>query len=368
MSKKTKISLIVIIVLFIAGMALYPTIKQHLSQQEDPPAGQTAQSKNSGGAGKALNVMATVIKPTNLTDVFRTKGILIPNEEVSLSFEASGKITDIYFQEGTTIKKGQLLAKVNDLPLQAELKKLLAQKPLAEDRVYRQKSLLERDAVSKESYESINTELEKLYADIELVKSKIAQTELRAPFDGVIGLRQVSEGAYATPTTIISNLTSISPLKIEFSVNERQARDIKEGTKLNFVLENDLNVYNATVYAVESKLDEKTLSLKARALYPNPQGKLRPGHSAGIEIKLKEIQETIAIPSIASITEMGRDLVYIFKGGKAKQIVITKGLRTASSVQVLDGLQTGDTLLVSGVMQLREGLPVVVDQLVDNVQ
>ncbi len=124
--------------------------------------------------------------------------------------------------------------------------------PLAQDRVFRQKSLLAKDAISQEAYESVTTELEKLKADIELAKARIAQTELRAPFDGVIGLRQVSEGTYASPTTIVSKLTKISPLKIEFSVNEKQANDIKNGTPLTFTLENDKNAYQATVYAVES--------------------------------------------------------------------------------------------------------------------
>jgi len=363
MSKKTKIILIIVIVLFIAGMALFPTIKNSLS------SGQDSGSSPGGGGGKGasarapLNVNARILKYENLNNVFYAKGILIPDEEVDLSFETSGKITDIYFKEGTTVKKGELLAKVNDKPLQAEWKKLEAQVPLAQDRVYRQKALLAKDAVSQESYESVNTDLEKLMADIELIKARIAQTELRAPFDGVIGLRLVSDGAYASPTTIVSRLTKISPLKIEFSVNETQVNDIKPGTPLTFTIDNDQNTYHASVYAVESKLDKTTFSLKARALFPNPGGLLKPGRSANIEIKLQEIRNTIVIPGLSTIAEMGRDIAYIYKDGKAHQVVLTKGMRTASSVQIIKGLNAGDTLLTSGVMQLRDGLPVVIDYL-----
>lgn len=363
MNKKTRIILIVIIVLFVVGMALYPTIKDKLFGDE---VGGLIENIQTNRQNKALNINALVIKYDNLNDVFKTTGILIPDEEVDLIFESSGKITNIYFHEGTYVNKGQLLAKVNDKPLQAELKKLEAQLPLAQDRLYRQKQLLEKDAVSQESYESVNTELEKLKADIELVKSRISQTELRAPFDGVIGLRQVSEGSYASSSTIIARLTKISPLKLEFSVNERQANAIKAGTELNFMLVNDLDTYKASVYAVESKLDETTLSLKARAIYPNPGGRLKPGHSAAIEIQLREIKNTIVIPSISTVAEMGRDIAYIYKDGRAKQVIVRKGMRTESSVQILEGLHVGDTLLTTGVMQLRDGMPIKIDYFVEN--
>lgn len=353
--------MLAVIAVLIAGMALYPTIKRSFTGSNDgneAPAGKPG----NGQKRPPLNINIKVLGYETLQDIFRTKGVLIPDEEVALSFETSGKITKIYFREGSSVRKGELLAKVNDSPLQAELKKLEAQLPLANDRVFRQKSLLAKDAVSQEAFESVSTELDKLKADIELVKARIAQTELRAPFDGVIGLRQVSEGAYASPSQVISTLTKLSPLKIEFSVNERQANDIKAGTKISFNVENDLNTYEAPVYAVESKLDEKTLSLKARALYSNPGGKLKPGRSANIEIQLSEIKNAIVIPAIASIAEMGRDIVYVYKSGKAQQVEIKKGMRTSSSLQVIDGLQSGDTLIISGVMQLRDGMEVVINK------
>lgn len=365
MNKKTRIILIVVIVLFIAGMAFYPKIKELVSGG-DESAVPTASVRGGGGRNNPLNVNAQILKHENLTDVFRATGLLIPDEEVDLSFETSGKITEIHFKEGSNVRKGQLLAKVNDKPLQAELKKLEAQVPLAQDRVFRQKSLLAKDAVSQEAYESVNTELEKLMADIELVKTRIAQTELRAPFDGIIGLRQVSEGTYASPTTVISRLTKITPLKIEFSVNEAQANEIKAGTPLKFMIDDDATQYQANVYAVESNLDRLTLTLKARALYSNPGGRLKPGRSAKIEIQLRELKNALVIPSLSTVTEMGRDIAYVYKDGKAHQVTLRKGMRTSAAVQVLDGLNVGDTLLVTGVMQLRDGMPVVIDNYVSN--
>ena len=194
-----------------------------------------------------------------MTDEFTTTGVLLPDEEVDLSFETSGKIVEINFEEGTPVKKGQLLAKVNDRQLQAQLQRLVSQLKLAEDRVFRQDALLKRDAVSKEAYEQVKTDLATLNADIEIVKANIELTELRAPFDGIIGLRQVSVGTYASPTTVVAKLTKIAPLKVEFSVPERYAKQIKKGTNLNFSVEGKLDAFGAQVYAVESAIDPNSV-------------------------------------------------------------------------------------------------------------
>ena len=356
MNKKTKIVVIAAIGLLILGMALYPQIKKRYFQQ-DVTIETIPQSSST--LRQALNVNAKILKYETLQDIIRTKGLLLPDEEVNLSFETSGKITNIYFKEGTAVKKGELLAKMNDKPLQAELKKLEAQIPLFESRVYRQKQLLEKDAVSQEAYESVTTELDKLHADIDLVKARIEQTELRAPFDGQIGLRFVSEGTYATPSTMVSTLTKIMPLKLEFSVNEAQANEIRPGLEVQFTAGNDMqNKHQASVYAVETHLDEQTITLKARAMYDNPRGLLKPGNSVNLEILMNEYDNALVIPGIAVIAEMGRDIVYVYKNGVAQQRIIQKGMRTASSVQILTGLNYGDTLITSGVMQLRDAMPV----------
>lgn len=359
MRKPIRIIVIVGIALLIIGMFLYPKIKKSNQGSEN----QLMTRPTSALGSQTLSVNAIVLKPETINDVFRTKGLLLPDEEVDLTFETAGKITQINFNEGSFVNKGQLLAKVNDAPLQAELKKLQAQLPLAQERVFRQRTLLDKDAVSQEAFETVTTDLNKLEADIELVKARIEQTELRAPFSGMIGLRMVSEGAYASPQVMISKLTKISPLKIEFSVNERQAGDVKDGTLVSFTIENDLNTYEANVYANETTLDISTLSLKVRARYANPGGKLKPGRSANVEIQLQEITNTLVIPSISSIAEMGQDIAYTYKNGKAHQVVLTKGLRSASSVQIIEGLSIGDTLLTTGVMQLRDGMNVSIVEL-----
>ena len=188
------------VAIIVAGVSAFGFYKLAPRQNEELATTENAPVKNNK---KVLNVTAKILKPKLLTDEILTVGKLVPDEEVQLTFETSGKITDIFFTEGTFVEKGTLLAKVNDSQLQAHLSRLEAQVPLAEDRVYRQSALLQRDAVSKEALEIVKTELATLKADIEQVKAQIKMTELRAPFNGIIGLRQVSVGAYASPSTII---------------------------------------------------------------------------------------------------------------------------------------------------------------------
>lgn len=250
MNKKVKWGIIIFIGAGLIGGGIYSQLPK---TNEELAAADKVMTGKRGGK-KVLNVNARIIKPQLLKDEIQISGSLLPDEEVDLSFETSGKIIEINFEEGSFVKKGQLLAKVNDRPLQAQLQRLVSQLKLAEDRVFRQNALLERDAVSKEAYEQVKTELATLNADIDLIESNIAQTELRAPFDGVIGLRQVSVGTYASPSTIVAKLTKLSPLKVEFAVPERYANDVKTGAGLDFTLEGKLNTFHATVYARESKI------------------------------------------------------------------------------------------------------------------
>lgn len=362
MNKKTKWGLIAFICIGLTGWGIYAFIIQP-TRNDSAASPEKVVNKSNKNGNKALNVNALIISTQAMTDDIYTNGDLIPDEEVDLSFETSGKITDINFSEGSTVQKGQLLAKINDRPLQAQLKKLQAQLKLAEDRVFRQNALLVKDAVSKEAYEQVKTDLASLNADIDLIKANIQQTELRAPFDGIIGLRQVSVGSYASPTTIVAKLTKISPLKINFSVPERYAKEIKKGTRLTFSLDGYLKDFDATVYATESKVDPASRTLSVRALYPNTGTKLLPGRFASIKIKMHEIPNAIAIPSEAIVPEMGKSKVYLYKNGKSMPVEVKTGLRTDTQVQIINGLHVGDTIITSGTLQLRTGLNITLDNI-----
>ena len=358
MNKKLKTGLIIVIGAGLVGWGIYTQMPKPNEELAEADKIMTRQSP----AKKILNVNDAIVRPQVLVDEIPIIGSILPDEEVNLSFETSGKITDINFEEGTHVTKGQLLAKVNDRPLQAQLQRLVAQLKLAEDRVFRQDALLKRDAVSKEAYEQVKTELATLNADIELVRAQIEQTELRAPFDGIIGLRQVSVGTYASPSTIVAKLTKITPLKLEFSVPESYAKDVRVGTSLNFNLTGSLNKYEAQVYARESSLDPETRSLTIRALYPNPSG-IMPGRYASITLRKQEFENALAIPSEAIVPEMGKDKVFLYKNGKAEPVDIVTGIRTEALVQAVAGLEEGDTVIISGTQQLRTGMAVTIDNI-----
>lgn len=314
-----------------------------------------------GKQSRDLNVRAIIVKESTLTDEFFVSGSIIPDEEVDLTFETSGKITDILFKEGSHVSKGELLAKINDAPLQAELRKLESQLKLYTDRMHRQNVLLEKEAVSQEAFQEAQTSLAILRAEIDGVKAKIAQTELRAPFDGIIGLRQMSVGSYASSTTTVAKLTKTNRLKLEFAIPERYAGTVKTDTPINFLVEGDLEKRTAKIYAIDSHVDSDTRTFTVRALYDNRDGRLFPGRYANISLTTQTFENAISIPSQAIVSEMGIDKVFLYKSGKAIPIEITKGLRTESVVQALRGLSAGDTVITTGTMQLRMGQKVILD-------
>ena len=356
MNKFIKWGIIAIIIAVLAVMGIRTFTPKVNEEIKETPATKGKQSRE-------LNVKAVVLSPTTISDEFFVSGSIIPDEEVDLSFETSGKIIDIFFKEGTRVSKGDLLAKINDAPLQAELKKLEAQLKLYTDRMYRQNALLEKEAVSQEAFQEAETNLATLQAEIDKVVANIEQTELRAPFDGIIGLRQVSQGTYASPTTTIARLTKTNPLKIDFAVPERYAGTLKAGTALTFTVEGDLNEKKAKIYALDSYVNSDTRTFSVRALYDNSDGKLYPGRYVSIALTTQTFENTLAVPSQAIISEMGIDKVFLYKSGKALPFEIKKGVRTESLVQVLEGINPGDTVITTGTMQLRTGQKVILDNI-----
>ncbi len=361
MKRGIKITITILLMIVIAVIIGYPKIKPLLVSKKESkgnPAANIARQK--------LNVSGFLIKPTQMNEIVRSTGTLKPDEEVELSFETSGKIVSINFTEGTRVKKKDLLAKINDRPLQAQLQKLQAQKKLVEEKEFRQRSLLDRDAISKESYDQIVTELQTIEADINLIKARISETELRAPFDGIIGLRYLSEGSYATPSTKIASLIKMSPIKVEFSLSERYADQLSIGYPVTFTLVGSNEVYNAKVYAINPKIDINTRVIVLRALYPNLHEELKAGRYTSVTLLLSQIDNTVAIPTEALIPEMEGEKVFLYRSGKAISVKVATGLRTESKIQITDGLKFGDTLITSGILQLRQGLPVVLDTLIVN--
>ena len=367
MKKSLKVTITVLLVGVLAVIIFYPKYKPAVSSLFREKGNELQPGMRGPGQGRqVLNVSGFLIEPTSLSDLYKSIGSTRPDEEVDLAFETSGKIVGINFTEGTRVKKGDLLAKINDKPLQAQLQKLQAQKKLVDEKEFRQRSLLDKDAISKESYDQIVTELQTIQADINLIRARISETELRAPFDGIIGVRYLSEGSYANPSTKIARLVKVSPLKLDFSIPERYAGQVNIGYPVTFTIEGFNQTYEAIVYAVDPRIVEGTRSIVIRAIYPNKNEELKSGHFASVTLLLSKIDNAISIPSESIIPEMEGETVYVYRNGKATTVKITTGLRTESMVQITNGLKFGDTLITSGTLQLRHNLPVVLDTLIKN--
>ncbi len=357
-----RVSTTLVLILVLAAIIFYPKLEPMFGKD----AGAGSMGSGTGGGQQALFASGYVLVPTQMNEMIYSTASLLPDEEVDLAFETSGKVVGIFFEEGTRVRKGELLAKINDKPLQAQLMKLQAQKKLVEEREFRQRQLLDRDAISRESYDQVATELQSTQADIMLLEARIAETELRAPFDGIVGLRLISEGAYASTQTRIVRLVKNRPLKIEFSIPERYAGEVTTGFAIQFAIDGYSETFGAKVYAIDPKVDINTRTIVVRAIYPNTNEELKPGRFASVRAMLSQIDSAISIPTEALIPEMEGEKVYIVKNGKAVERKVSTGLRTESHIQITKGLEFGDTLLTTAILQLREGLSIHLDTLVTN--
>lgn len=327
-------------------------------------AGQGPGQGGPGGAGK-LPVEVLVIKPAKIDNKLVVTGSVLPNESLELKSEASGKITQLTFQEGGAVKKGDLLVQINDEEIKAQLLKQQHNQKLNEDNEFRQRKLLEKDAISQEEYDNALNRLNTTIADLKLLEAQLEKTKVIAPFSGTIGLRYVSEGAYISPNTVIATLYNNSPAKIEFAVPGRYSPLVKPGRKIFFTIESDTNRFQGTVYAIEPRIDPETRTLKIRAMADNSKGLLLPGQFVKLELILESIGNAILVPTEAVIPEQGGKKVFILEDGKAKEVKIETGIRTELKLEVLSGLKPGDTLLTTGILQLRAGMPIQVQKVIE---
>jgi len=311
--------------------------------------------RNPGGGGAAIPVEVVVIQPQLFYNKISTTGTLLANDEVELRPEISGRVTGVFFEEGRRIKKGELLLKINDRELQAQLKRKLLEEKLSSDEELRKRRLLEISGISKEEYDRNLNTLKIIQAEREVIESQLAKTEILAPFDGVVGLRYVSEGSYVTPNMLVATMQNLDPMKAEFSVPEKYASQLKNGTEVLVRTGDSQKEYLGIVYAIESKIDLSTRTIKARARIPNPEEALIPGSFARVEITLEELPEAIVIPSGAVIPRINDEIVYVCRNGKAQSVSVKTGIRTESAIQITGGLIPGDTLIVTGLLQLADG-------------
>jgi membrane fusion protein, multidrug efflux system len=307
---------------------------------------------------------ALIVSTQPLSAEIEIPGTILAGETTEIHPEISGRLVQLNVREGTFVGKGALLAKLYDGDLQAQLRKLEVQLKIAEQTEDRQEQVLKIQGISQQEYDLSLLQVSNLKADINIVREAVRKTEVRAPFSGKLGLRNISPGAFVTPTTIVTTISQVSQLKIQFNVPEKYGSQLKNGQPINFMVDGSSKTFTAHIIAAEVKMDENTRSLAIRALVKNADPALIPGVFAKVRIVLGRNEDAILIPTIV-VQPLGRKkLVYLYKGGKSIPADITTGVRDSSKVQVLTGLNIGDTVITTGLLFLRPGADVKLKNIV----
>ena len=317
-------------------------------------------SKDKAGKNKAINVGGIVVHSQTFDNNLSLSGSIDANEQVEIRSEVSGIVEEIHFNEGATVTKGQVLFKVNDLELRAQLGQATTKENLASENERRAKLLLQKEAISQEEFDIARADFKSAQAQSQLIKAQIAKTSVRAPFSGKIGLRSISPGTYITPSILVAKLVNIGKLKITFSIPEKYASQVKVNSTIGFTVAGSTDKYEAKVYAIEPEVQVATRTLQVRAIAENKTGKLLPGTFANVELPLDVIKDAIVVPTEAIVPVQNGKKVFISFKGKAKEVMVETATRTDASILVLSGLKTGDTLITSGVMSLKTDAPVKV--------
>lgn len=359
MKKQTKTILIIAVILIAAVAYIYPRMDSRKSND-------TGVSSTGAEPGASTNLSVKVVKlqRETLRNQLSITGSIMPNESVDLRTEISGLITKISFKEGQYVSKGTPLLYLNDDELQARFQRLQYTQKLFETQENRQKQLLAREAISQEEYDIVLNQYNTTLSDLKLAEAQLSKTVIRAPFNGILGLRQVSEGSVIGTNDIIANFVNIDPIKIEFSIPERYANQVSVGSPIYFSNESTPEEVMGKVYAFEPQIDAATRTLKLRAESPNKERRYLPGMFVRIRFVLGETEDALMVPSESIIPELqGYKVFVVGADNKAEERKVEIGTRTDTHVQIMSGLDVGDLVLTTGVLQARTGTPVEFTQI-----
>jgi membrane fusion protein, multidrug efflux system len=344
-----KVVWLAVIAALVLGLA-WPKLK--------PVAG-TAAAKIAESSGRrkedVLQVATMQVEPQAFVETLTSTGTLRAEEGVELQAETSGKVVTITFEEGMPVRRGELLLKLNDADLRANLERYAYGRQLAEAREKRYSTLLEQHVVTRQDYDLALGELNVQKANVDLYKAQIEKTEIRAPFDGVVGLRYVSSGAYVNAATRIATLQRLDKLKIDFAVPEKYSGRVKVGRGIDFSVAGGLRRYSGRIYAIDPRIDSGTRTILLRAVCDNSDRSLLPGAFANVTLALDQIPDALLVPAEAVIPGLDEKNVFIAKDGVAERRAVETGARTASQVHILSGLRPGDVVITSGLQNLRQG-------------
>lgn len=308
---------------------------------------------------------AYIVRTMHISKTFDIPGTIVPSEETEIHPEVSGKVTQIFFKEGSHVTAGTLLAKIYDDDLQAQLKKLQVQLAIAEKTEQRQSDLLKINGVSQQDYDLSLLNVNNIKADIDILKTSIEKTKIKAPYSGKLGLRNISPGAYVTPQTIVTTLREVNQLNLVFSIPEKYSEKIKEGAIVNFTVEGNDHTYSAKIFASENNISEDTRSLTMKARIAGSGTDVVSGAFAKVNVGLDRNASSLMIPSQAIIPQARNKKVIVLKDGEATMATVTTGWRDSSMVEIVDGLSIGDTVITTGLMAIKPKSKVLINKIMN---
>ena len=312
---------------------------------------------NEPGGPPTVNVVAFKSQRTALTDKISIVGSMESNEQVNIQSEISGTIESIRFEEGQPIKAGELLFEIAKEKLKASYDQALANLKLAETTATRYKNLVQNKAVSQQEYDQTVATLESNRATLALAKEQLADATIVAPFEGVMGERLVSEGQFVTQGTPLGSLYNQNPMKVTFHVPERYVGEIRTGQTISTkVAAFKDKSYEGKVYFISPNIDETTRTALVKARIPNPQGELRAGMFANLELILDIKENAILIPETALIIK--GDSVSVYTVGEDDTVAlkqVTVGTRREGMVEIVTGLEADEVVVTEGYQKIGPG-------------
>ncbi|MEQ8655286.1 MAG: efflux RND transporter periplasmic adaptor subunit [Kiloniellales bacterium] len=311
------------------------------------------------GGGWGNFPVAVDAEPVEVGRVVRSieaVGTLSANEEILVRPEIDGLLTEIGFQEGQAVELDQVLFRLDDSLLAAELATAQADLSLYRQNHRRAQELHARGAGTERSRDEAVADLQRGRALLKLAEVRLERTVIRAPFEGVVGLRDVSVGDYVQAGEPLVRLEQINPMKVDFRVPELFLSEMARGQSLRLTIDAlPGQTFEGQVIAMDPQVDVNGRALVLRALVPNGRGQLRPGLFARVEIILEQHDDALLLPESALVPSGRSVFVYRVLGGKAVRTEVETGLYRAGKVEILSGLSAGELVVTAGQVKLRDG-------------
>jgi membrane fusion protein (multidrug efflux system) len=313
------------------------------------------------GPPPGMPVEATAVLQESISKEVSAVGTLHADEAVVIASEIAGRVVDIGFAEGEPVRTGQVLLRLDASVQRAELARTKASLALSAANFQRAEALLQDAAIAKRERDEAYAQWQLDEANLLLSEAQLAKTELRAPFNGVVGLRNVSAGSYLRPGDAIATLSAVDPIKVDFRIPEGFARHLRKGQAIKVTVDAvPGKAFAGQIYAIDPRIDADGRSVLLRARVTNPQRLLNPGMFARVALALEERPTALLVPEEAIIAQGAQPLVYKVVAGLVEAAPVTIGLRQQGKVEILEGVQAGDTVITAGHLKVRPGMAVTV--------